>query len=90
MLYNSLNLSSVIKFMDKKSRDYGQCCLCWHSGKRKPIRIIEKPTPLQAEIFSVFGYKIKGGVLQKISRQHLDITVFLLCFDLKKESPINK
>ncbi len=43
-------------------------CLCWHSGKRKPIRIIEEPTPLQAEILSVFGYKIKGGVLQKISR----------------------
>ncbi|GAB6161331.1 hypothetical protein JCM12298_04900 [Desulfothermus naphthae] len=43
-------------------------CLCWHSGKSKPIRIIEEPTPLQAEILSVFGYKIKGGVLQKISR----------------------
>jgi len=32
------------------------------------LRIIEEPTPLQAEILSVFGYKIKGGVLQKIFR----------------------
>jgi len=30
--------------------------------------IIEEPTPLQTEILSVFGYKIKGVVLQKISR----------------------
>jgi len=43
-------------------------CLCWHSGKRKPIRIIEEPTPLQSEILSAFGYKVKSGVLQKISK----------------------
>ena len=42
-------------------------CLCWHSGKRKPVRIIEEPTPIQAQILSAFGYKIKSGVLQKIS-----------------------
>ncbi len=41
-------------------------CLCWHSGKRKPVRMIEEPTPIQAQILSVFGYKVESGVFQKI------------------------
>jgi len=41
-------------------------CLCWESGKSKPIRMIEEPTENQAAIMGVFGYEVSGGVLQKI------------------------
>jgi transposase len=42
-------------------------CLLWHSGKRKPVRIIEDPTPEQASILKVFGYEIASGVSQKLA-----------------------
>ena len=41
-------------------------CLFWHSGKRKPVRAIEDPTPEQASILKAFGYEITGGVTQKL------------------------
>ncbi len=41
-------------------------CLCWESGKSKPIRMIEEPTENQAAIMGAFGYEVNGGVLQKI------------------------
>ena len=41
-------------------------CLCWESGKSKPIRMIEEPTENQAAIMGAFGYEVSGGVLQKI------------------------
>ncbi|MFN2343951.1 MAG: IS1634 family transposase [Desulfonatronovibrio sp.] len=41
-------------------------CLCWHAGKKEPVRMIEDPTPEQEQILSVFDYKIDGGVLQKL------------------------
>ena len=41
-------------------------CLCWHAGRRKPVRIIEEPTEAQALILKAFGYEAAGGVLQKI------------------------
>lgn len=41
-------------------------CLCWESGKAKPIRMIEEPTENQAAIMGAFGYEVSGGVLQKI------------------------
>ena len=42
-------------------------CLCWESGKSKPVRMIEEPTENQAAIMRAFGYEISGGVLQKIT-----------------------
>jgi transposase len=41
-------------------------CLCWTASKRRADRIIEDPTELQAQILAAFGYKVTGGVLQKI------------------------
>jgi transposase len=41
-------------------------CLCWHAGKKEPVRMIEDPTPEQEQILAVFGYKIDGGVSQKL------------------------
>lgn len=40
-------------------------CLCWHSGKSRPQRMIEEPTKDQSAILKALGYKITGGVLQK-------------------------
>lgn len=40
-------------------------CLCWHSGKRKPARMLEEPDPEQTAILAAIGYKIQNGVLQK-------------------------
>ena len=43
-------------------------CLCWHAKNRKPMRIIENPSKIQADILKAFGYQvIDGGVLQKKS-----------------------
>jgi len=42
-------------------------CLIWHSDKKKPVRIIEDPTPEQASILNAFGYEIAGGVSQKLA-----------------------
>jgi transposase len=41
-------------------------CLCWESGKSKPVRMIEEPTENQAAIMRAFGYEVSRGVLQKI------------------------
>ena len=44
-------------------------CLCWIKENRKPDRIIEQPSQVQARILKAFNHKIsKGGVLQPISR----------------------
>jgi len=51
--------------MERMSRLHS--CLCWHAAKRKPLRLIEEPTPDQALILKAFGYEIAEGVLQKIS-----------------------
>ena len=42
-------------------------CLCWSVGKKKPLRIIEEPTPDQTLILKAIGYKVTEGALQKIS-----------------------
>ena len=42
-------------------------CLCWINGKRKPARIIEQPSQIQAQILKAFKYKINSsGVLQPL------------------------
>ena len=41
-------------------------CLCWHAGKKEPVRMIEAPTPEQEQILAAFGYKIDGGVSQRL------------------------
>ena len=41
-------------------------CLCWNGGKMKPIRMIEDLTPEQEHILAVFGYKLDGGVSQRL------------------------
>ncbi|ACL03002.1 transposase-like protein [Desulfatibacillum aliphaticivorans] len=43
-------------------------CLCLHKGKKKPVRILENPSPLQSQIISALGYETAGGVLQEISK----------------------
>ncbi len=42
-------------------------CLCWRAGETKPDRLIEDPSPLQAQILRAFGYEVASGVLQKIA-----------------------
>jgi transposase len=39
-------------------------CLWWGPSARKPQRLLEEPTPVQAEILAAFGYEIASGVLQ--------------------------
>jgi transposase len=41
-------------------------CLIWHKTLRKPKRIIEDPTEIQAKIFKAFGPEIRGGVLHEV------------------------
>ena len=41
-------------------------CLTWVPGKRKAVRILEEPDEDQTNILGAFGWKIAGGVLQKI------------------------
>lgn len=41
-------------------------CLVWNAGSSKPQRVIEEPSPLQAQILKTFGYRIVRGVLQKL------------------------
>lgn len=43
-------------------------CLCWSKDKRKPLRMLEDPTPEQADILAAFGHEITYGVLQKTKR----------------------
>ena len=38
-------------------------CLCWNTDAHKPQRIIEDPTPEQAEILAALGFKIASGGL---------------------------
>ena len=41
----------------------------WYAGKRKPERVIETPTEIQAEVLRAFGWSIEaGGVLQPLHR----------------------
>ena len=58
-----LNLSAA-ETMEQMQKLHS--CLCWESGKSKPIRMIEEPTENQAKIMRAFGYEVSGGVLQKI------------------------
>jgi transposase len=41
-------------------------CLTWLPGKRKAARILEEPDDSQADILRAFGWKVTGGVLQKL------------------------
>jgi hypothetical protein len=42
-------------------------CLLWCTGKGKPVRMVEAPTLIQAQILKAFGHTVKGsGDLQKI------------------------
>jgi transposase len=44
-------------------------CLVWHTGTRKPGRILEQPTETQAAILAAFDHRINSeGVLQPISK----------------------
>lgn len=43
-------------------------CLCWHSGKRKPVRMLEEPDSEQTAILAALGYQAENGVLHQ-SRQ---------------------
>jgi len=45
---------------------YLHSCLTWLPGKRKAVRIVEEPDEIQADILKAFGWKVAGGVLQKI------------------------
>lgn len=40
-------------------------CLCWHAGRRKPVRMIEEPTETQTLILKAFGHEVADGVLRK-------------------------
>ncbi len=40
-------------------------CLCWHSGKRKPTRMLEEPDPEQAAILAALGHQVENGVLHE-------------------------
>ncbi len=68
--------SRIILRINMKSMRSLHSCLCWRSGKRMPIRIIEEPTFLQAKILSVFYYKIKGGAYKKYSGNILILLFF--------------
>ncbi|MFP3868515.1 MAG: IS1634 family transposase [Desulfobacteraceae bacterium] len=41
-------------------------CLCWTASKRGAERMIEDPTPMQAQILAAFGYQVASGVLQNL------------------------
>ena len=43
-------------------------CLCWHSGKRKPVRMLEEPDPEQAAVLAALGYQAENGVLHQSSQ----------------------
>ena len=59
-----LNLSAA-ETMEQMQKLHS--CLCWESGKSKPVRMIEEPTENQAAIIRAFGYEVSRGVLQKIT-----------------------
>ena len=59
----SISASSAMEQMHKL-----HSCLCWKDSTTDPDRIIEEPNEMQAQILRVFGYKIAGGVLQKIEK----------------------
>jgi len=60
----ALNLSAA-ETMEQMQKLHS--CLCWESGKSKPVRMIEEPTENQAAIIRAFGYEVSRGVLQKIT-----------------------
>ena len=43
-------------------------CLCWHTGQRKPVSMIEEPNETQTLILKAFGHEVIGGVLQKAEK----------------------
>jgi transposase len=43
-------------------------CLVWEGRSRKPERVLEEPSELQAQILKAFGYEIKKGVLQNAGK----------------------
>jgi transposase len=57
---------SAEKAMEEMHRLHS--CLLWQSGKKNPERLLEEPSEMQAGILKVFGYEIKKGVLQGVSR----------------------
>jgi hypothetical protein len=40
-------------------------CLVWQEKKKKPARIIEEPTEVQAAILKALGFEVRDGVLQE-------------------------
>jgi transposase len=57
----SITASTAMEHMRKL-----HSCLCWTASKSAADRMIEDPTKIQAQILSSFGYKVAGGVLQKL------------------------
>jgi transposase len=57
---------TAVKAMEQMHKLHS--CLCWNVGKRKPVRMLEEPSPPQGEILKAFGFEIAGGVLQKIGK----------------------
>jgi hypothetical protein len=41
-------------------------CLCWHSGKRKPTRMLEEPDSEQTAILAALGHQVENGVLHTV------------------------
>ena len=60
---NKMSAATVMQSMHRL-----HSCLMWKSKQKKPSRIIEEPTTLQARIMKSFGYVVaNGGVLQKLA-----------------------
>ena len=62
LMQNKVNISGN-KAIDKMK--HLNSCLCWGEMQKKPVRLLEEPTPEQARILRVFGRQITSGVLQK-------------------------
>lgn len=58
---NKMSAATVMQSMHRL-----HSCLVWKSKQKKPSRIVEEPTELQARIMKSLGYAVgSGGVLQK-------------------------
>ncbi len=56
----NLTASTVMQQMQRL-----HSCLCFSPAKRKPLRMIEQPNDIQAQILHAFGFQMNdGGVLQ--------------------------
>ncbi len=56
----NLTASTVMQQMQRL-----HSCLCFSPAKRKPLRMIEQPNDIQAQILHAFGFQVNdGGVLQ--------------------------